>query len=130
MPLANIYDPLLMHSVAIQLRIAKCLAIEVDSQTGDVNSCIQQLLQIDRLLQESLQIYQKLAMEVPTIKTEILFIKGKEELFVIRSSKCFNQFLAQMLFSQVLSQNQASHVCFILSCEFQQFLVLDSYCCS
>ena len=76
MPLANIYDPLLMHTVALQLRIAKCMTLEVEKASND--SGAQKLLHIDRMLQDSLQMYQKLAKEIPALETEILFIRGKD----------------------------------------------------
>ena len=83
MPLANIYDPLLALSVALQLRIGKCLALQIESQTMDADYCAKQLLQIDGMLQDSLQIYENLAMEIPSLEAEILFVKGKKQLFKI-----------------------------------------------
>ena len=81
MPLANIYDPLLAHSVALQLRIGKCLALQIESQAMDADSCAKLLLHIDGMLQDSLHIYEKLAMEIPSLETEILFIRGKKQIF-------------------------------------------------
>lgn len=71
----------------MKLRVGKCLALEAESKSNDIDACEDCLLKVDRILLNALEVSQKSAKEAPALEVEISFIRGKKELLF--KSKCW-----------------------------------------
>lgn len=92
-PLSNIYDPLLVHVFAMKLRIGKCLALAAEEEAKDAEVCTKMLRKADGILQNVLEVSQKVAKEDPALTMEISFLIGnsfKLDLTYMKTLGCKN----------------------------------------
>ncbi len=74
-PLKNIYNNLLESLSAVKLRIGKCKATDA-GQHADAESRAKHWCDVNRCLDDALELQQLAAKESPSINVEIVFIKG------------------------------------------------------
>ena len=80
-PIANIYHPMLTTFVAVKLRLSRCKANSIEGAANDVESLIKAWYSVSEIIEDAMDLQQKLAMETPFIEMELAFIKGKHKSF-------------------------------------------------
>lgn len=69
---------MLIKFVAVKLRLGRCRANSIQGAANDVESLVQSWYSVNEIVQDAMDMQQKLAMEAPLIEMELAFIKGKQ----------------------------------------------------